>query len=121
MLYGDWYDGATFDYRLTLPPAGDERCFSLAWAESVQIEPAGEGRWQVRSLAGGGELDNAALRWLARSRAPQPVDALLDELGDWPGLRPLINQLLAARVLWLRPAASRGRGRSSRRLCDPRM
>jgi hypothetical protein len=104
VLYGAHFENDTFAYRLTLPPSGSPDAFSLMWAEGVEVTAAGSGEWRVRVADQAVDISDTLLRLLAKTRPPETVDDLLHALGDHAEMRALVDQLLAARVLWLVPA-----------------
>jgi hypothetical protein len=116
VLYADHYEGRPFGYRYTLPPPGAPERFRLVWAESVQFD-AVDGGYQVHSLGGATVVPRAALLLLGEPPPPMAVDALLATLAarlqPTPAQRPavvaelrrLVEQLLGAGALQLKPVA----------------
>ena len=121
VLYGDHFEDRFFGHRLSLPSAGDPRRFALIWAADVTFmdRPGDTEHHRVRTIAAEETLTGAALALLAQPGRPGTVDELLARFGGRVDHRPeeaaqvvseiraLIDRLLAARVLWLRPEAPR--------------
>jgi hypothetical protein len=115
VLYGDVYEDRPFPWRMALPAPGDPQPYRLMWARAVRFEPADGDEVTVHTADAVERVRLAALGALAEACGPAPVDHLLDELAgrvphrseDGPALRAdlrtVVDQLLAARALWLRP------------------
>jgi hypothetical protein len=118
VLYGDHYEARPFGYRLALPPAGNGDRVRLIWAEGVRFEelPGPARPHRVSTSMGSTVVGMKLLGILAGPRPPMTVDELLATLAaEVPHdrqdrsvlldeLRAGIDRLLAARVLWLKPA-----------------
>lgn len=118
VVYGDHYDGRPFGWRMALPEPESPERFTLMFADHVWFEPF-EGAQIVHTLSGDVVASTAAVEVLGPARPPQRVDEYLDALIDaapqFAGadgalrrrlhdeLRGVIDALLAARALWLRP------------------
>jgi hypothetical protein len=115
IIYGDVYDGAPFDWRLSLPDDGDPLRFGLRWAPHVQIQTVDDRSCVVHAFGGSVGLSPAALQLLGPVRPPASVDehltaivATVDSDSDSDSdiradVRHLLDGLLGVRALWLRP------------------
>ncbi|MFF4673166.1 B12-binding domain-containing radical SAM protein [Streptomyces sp. NPDC001279] len=120
MLYAERYGTDRFPWQLCLPPPGDPLLFRLEWPRSTRFRPTGEG-FVAESFTGRVRTPRQLLQLLARPAEPCRVDDLLGALASQvaPGgdrdthdraviakeLRGMIDEMLAAGVLWLVPAA----------------
>jgi hypothetical protein len=118
ILYADHYAQRPFSWRLCLPSPGDPLAFVLRWPRSVAFHPV-DGGYVAQSFTGSVPLPAAMLQLLSRPGPAASVDDMLDAVAARiapagtaeagaaalvAGLRRLIDQLLAAGVLWLVPA-----------------
>lgn len=117
VIYGDHYDSVEFAFRTALPGPGDGQSFVLRWAPRCRVGPpdaAGD-----RALWGpSGEARVGALAWQLLEPLPVAGDvaAFMDTLAARVELaaadraafedevRELVDELLAQRLLWYRPA-----------------
>jgi radical SAM superfamily enzyme YgiQ (UPF0313 family) len=117
VLYGDVYGDGPFPWRMALPGPGDAQPYRLMWARAVRFEPDGDDV-VVHTPEAVERVRITALAALAEACGPAPVDDLLDQLAarvahraeDEPALRTdlrtVVDQLLAARAMWLRPVGA---------------
>ena len=121
VLYAERYGTRRFPWQLCLPPPGDPLLFRLEWPRSTRFRPGGGG-FVAEAFTGKAQAPLPLLHLLARPGAPSPVDDLLTALASEvaPGrgsdadgiavltkeLRRMIDELLAAGVLWLVPAGA---------------
>jgi hypothetical protein len=115
VLYGDAYDGRPFPWRMTLPGPAEPQPFRLLWARAVRFEPIEDGEVVVHTPDAVARVRVAALGALAEACGPAPADELLERLADRvphrpedgaalrSDLRTVVDELLAARALWLHP------------------
>lgn len=117
VLYASWYESRDWEYRFALPAAGDPQPVQLQWAEGTRVDAIDDARFTIRADgAAPATVTEAVVQLLATVRPPQPADELLAEIvASAPhdpsqrdaltaSLRTIVDDLLAARVLWMVPA-----------------
>ena len=115
VLYADRYEHTPFRWRLALPDEGDPQEYKLMWASELRFDIAAS-HITIHTPRGAQAVSHAGVSALATACPAEPVQRLLTSIADrvphrdedTPGLlldvRSLIDRLLAARAIWLRPA-----------------
>ena len=116
VLFGDRYESRPFEWLMALPDEGDPREYRLMWASELRFD-VGESHVTVHTPATTEVVTRAALVALAEACGPAPVSGLLAEIASRvphrdheenlvrKDVRSIVDRLLAARVMWLRPEA----------------